>query len=1126
MDAKTVILAGCIAWVAGIALSTALPADAAWMTMIPPLLLLLTGLTAVAAVRRFRSHVGRGYLLTLAAALCGLSAGWMRHRLAIANPDRPWGALEIGSGGQVRIDVAPAPDAGRPRLRLESAPPDDVEIRLMGELDLRVIERDAEGRPLADRQGRWWTLRGTVAVTSDAMVVRAGDRPGTTWSIATPFTRITAVEVLRGDGPLRLTVLRPPNDVAAFARPGSRQPPLRLVGRVSGDPIVYDFKTVLPVSPHFIEWPAKGTWLRIDEGLVHVTVRPETPDYERLASSAAYGRLVEVEGVLQLPGVAANPGGFDPRRHLRTSGVQALIFAETRGGSAPVRFVAAGGEERAPQRSVWVAFSLDLRDRITRVIKETIPFPASAFVGAVTLGLRYGLQNVPCLLQAPGPFGGCPEFVSDEFRAAGISHVLAVSGLHVTILTVMFVGLFAAIRLPRQIYTPLILAALVVFAIVTGARPSTLRAVIMNGLMLLSWAYLRAGLRASVLFGAPVAAALILAHNPLVLTDPSFTLSFGAILSLGLLTPPVLEWLEALRGPRLAAVLAWAVPTTVLAIVRWPLVTTPQFWVPAAAWGALIWWAGVALERRGVRGPGWLALGRLPAPVLTFIAAQGAIQFGMMIPLSAHYFARWPLAGAWANLLAIPLIGVIVQLGAIGGLVGLVPGVGPWLSLVLGAANWLASTLFLLLGHVAASTCPYPFVRRPGGAALAAWYGLCALLVWWRPIRAWCEHRCPLLRARPRAAGLLLAGVTAALATLAVMELRYRPPSNPRLTFLSVGYGGATLIETPSGRRVLVDAAPADPDRPWRNEAVRTVLPYLSARGIRQLDALVLTSPRPERAGGAGWLLDHLWIHEVWRPPALADAHRGWTAEMLAARFGLPLDSPLALLMHATLVGSSHRYARPSLARALEARAGGWLNRWAGWTVRPRTAAAGDVILREATPAGEFRIEVVHAGSAEPRSPDGASIVLRVVHGQAAALLTSDLSPADLGRALNAAADRAHADLITAPHHAAPAVAATDRVAAEREISESLRPLLDLTGARSVIAEFGRPTGVPGASPRQRELVAELARQLVSEQLGPDAWWSTDSGALIAESDGQRWAVRSAMGGPGDWDGSDPMWGF
>ncbi len=129
----------------------------------------------------------------------------------------------------------------------------------------------------------------------------------------------------------------------------------------------------------------------------------------------------------------------------------------------------------------------------------------------------------------------------------------------------MLIGLCTLARLPRPLYTLFILAALVVFAIVTGARPSTLRAVIMNGLMLVMWTYFGTTIRSSALLGVLVTAALILLHNPLVATDPSFTLSFGAILSLGLLTQPAFDWLLQLRGWTLIIVAVSAVTALVAA---------------------------------------------------------------------------------------------------------------------------------------------------------------------------------------------------------------------------------------------------------------------------------------------------------------------------------------------------------------------------------------------------------------------------------------------------------------------------------------------------------------------------------------------------------------------------------
>jgi hypothetical protein len=229
-------------------------------------------------------------------------------------------------------------------------------------------------------------------------------------------------------------------------------------------------------------------------------------------------------------------------------------------------------------------------------------------------------------------------------------------------------------------------------------------------------------LRSSVLLGVPVAAFLILLHNPLVLVDPSFTLSFGAILSLGLLTTPSLDLLQRLKGNQFVLFVLVAVGATVLGIRHWALLVTPQFLLPAGTLVAVLFVLAGRLQAKGWGISERINYGIIPEGPGAFFAAQFAIQLGMMIPLSVFYFCRWPFAGAYSNLIAIPLIGVNVQLGAIGGLLGLIPGVGIYLALLLGAANWVFSCVFLWIAHASSEWWPYPFIRRPGLLFVATYY--------------------------------------------------------------------------------------------------------------------------------------------------------------------------------------------------------------------------------------------------------------------------------------------------------------------------------------------------------------------------------------------------------------------
>ncbi len=62
-------------------------------------------------------------------------------------------------------------------------------------------------------------------------------------------------------------------------------------------------------------------------------------------------------------------------------------------GSSPFSVIVPQGADVPRDGHGVVEFSLYLRDELGRVIKQSLPQPNSAFLGALTLGLRYGMQN-------------------------------------------------------------------------------------------------------------------------------------------------------------------------------------------------------------------------------------------------------------------------------------------------------------------------------------------------------------------------------------------------------------------------------------------------------------------------------------------------------------------------------------------------------------------------------------------------------------------------------------------------------------------------------------------------------------------------------------------------------------
>ncbi|RCK80510.1 MAG: Late competence protein ComEC, DNA transport [Candidatus Ozemobacter sibiricus] len=493
-----------------------------------------------------------------------------------------------------------------------------------------------------------------------------------------------------------------------------------------------------------------------------------------------------------------------------------------------------------PTGAWWYRFALHLRTRFLQVIKQTMPYPESAFLGGVLLGLR----------------GGLPPIVATEFRKTGVSHVLAVSGLHVTIIAGLFYGLFTLFRVPLRVFAPLIVFFLFTFALIVGWPSSAVRAALMNSLFILSRAYLHdRGFRLSIVFSLAVAAAYILSMSPLQLTEPSFVLSFMAIYALAMFTDPAEKLMrDTLRGDGLvlAAVATFLFFLTVT--VKRDLVIHPWFFTGTALYIALVVWGSRRLAASSTFQsysfemlPGWLK---------SFTASQVAIFLAMMGPLSAYYFGSMSLAAPLANMIAIPLIGLIVQLGLIAAIIGaFLPVVGVPLALVINAANWLGVKFFLGMAHFFAVLIPFPRVSQPGLGLILGYYALLHLYFYWEPIRDYAlalgaaildlwedpDYQLPL--------GLLggtVLGVVFFLGGFAWSRLERTPTL--RVTQLDVGFGSSLLVEK-GGRIALIDAGMRDGLSEY-DVGERVIQPALSEKFADRLDLVILSSALPERISG------------------------------------------------------------------------------------------------------------------------------------------------------------------------------------------------------------------------------------------------------------------------------------
>src|SRR5690606_16544192 len=256
------------------------------------------------------------------------------------------------------------------------------------------------------------------------------------------------------------------------------------------------------------------------------------------------------------------------------------------------------------ERVVGASSGLRLRERLLAGVRRGLPETKAALMAAMTLGERGDL----------GP-------LRERFAAAGLAHVLALSGLHVGVLLAAIGRALAP--LGRRRYPALMLVT-VGFVVLVGPSPSVMRAATMALAVLVGMA-LGAG-RVQPWTALALAATVGLLHAPQMLFDASFQLSYLAVAGMLVFLPP---WAARFAGAAMA----------------------PSASRPTAA-GSPVW-------------------PRVRQAALVGGAASVAAQLPSM-SLVAGSFGAVPVFSAVVNVVAVPLAGLLVPLGFLAGSVGLV----------------------------------------------------------------------------------------------------------------------------------------------------------------------------------------------------------------------------------------------------------------------------------------------------------------------------------------------------------------------------------------------------------------------------------------------------------------------
>jgi len=497
-----------------------------------------------------------------------------------------------------------------------------------------------------------------------------------------------------------------------------------------------------------------------------------------------YGDILKITGKPETP---PQFDDFDYRGYLAQQGIYSVI-------NYPAIEILDTGKGFKP-----LAWIYSLRNRLSQSLSLALPEPQASLAQGILLGLR---GNIPYSLQ-------------EAFSRTGTAHLLAISGIHLSI--IIGILLSASIWLfgrRYSIYIWIAFLAIWLYALVTGMHPPVVRGAVMGSMFLLA-EYL--GRQRSASTALAFAAAVMVGIEPQILWYASFQLSFLAMAGLIYLSPYFQTWtrksIAVSIGREGTAVslcnfAADCFAVTLAAILAtWPVIAyyfdVISFVGLPATFFALLALPGIIITSALVAGVGLLA------PFLAQVLGWIAWLFLSYLILVVQVFDALPFSSAKLSSIHIWQIWIYYVL----------------LVVIMAAINYrkkLVDFFHLTAFKISTSTSRASRVTP-------------------KLTRKWFMH--PLL-------------IATILVWVAFLNM---PDGKLHVSILNVGQGDAILIQTPNRQDILIDGGPSP-------HAIGLELGKKLPFWDRTIDLVILTQPQADHTAGLIEVLQKYKVKQIIEP--------------------------------------------------------------------------------------------------------------------------------------------------------------------------------------------------------------------------------------------------------------------
>lgn len=248
-----------------------------------------------------------------------------------------------------------------------------------------------------------------------------------------------------------------------------------------------------------------------------------------------YGMWITLEGTYTKPQEARNYKGFNYKEYLKTKKIYGTIKAEK------VNII------KENNINFFLKTSNDIRNKIIKVTKDILPEKASSLAIGILIGEKDDIA----------------EEINKDFSKASISHILAISGTHVSYIILGITFVLLKSKVPKRSSYLITISILILFMFITRFSPSVVRTVIMSIIMLFGKVIYR---KQDTFTSISISLLIILIVNPYAIKDVGLQLSYLGTLGIVLFNRPISHFLHRNIKKKIATMLAVTISAQIMVL--------------------------------------------------------------------------------------------------------------------------------------------------------------------------------------------------------------------------------------------------------------------------------------------------------------------------------------------------------------------------------------------------------------------------------------------------------------------------------------------------------------------------------------------------------------------------------